>query len=98
LARKEPPEKYYCPQCLEEVAKDATSCPHCKVEYEAGEEEAGFECMICANEVAPDAKFCELCGTRFLDVEEDEGEPLVKQIGEHGRKKRMLKDMEQDES
>jgi len=97
LARKEPEEKYYCPECLEEVDREATNCPNCGAEYEAGEEEAGFECMICSAEVAPDAKHCEKCGTIFLDEVED-GDPLVKQIGEHGQRRPNLKDMEQDDS
>ena len=91
-----PDEKYYCPECLEEVGRDAAKCPHCGAEYEAGEEEAGFECMVCACEVDPDAKFCPRCGTYFLE-DIDEHEPVIKQIGEHGRKRKSLKDMEQDE-
>ena len=96
LADKLPDEKYYCPECLEQVPKDAVKCPHCGVPYEEGEEEAGFECMICASEVAPDAKFCSRCGTVFLeDVEE--AEEIIKQIGDHGRKRKTLKEMEMDD-
>jgi primosomal protein N' len=97
LPKKEPEEKYYCPECLEEVDPDAIKCPHCGAEYEAGEEEAGFECMICGNEVEPNAKYCERCGTLFLD-DVEEGDTPIKQIGEHGKKRKGPKDMEQDDT
>ena len=89
-------EKYYCPECLDVVPKDATKCPHCGAEYEAGEEDAGFECMICACEVAMDAKYCPRCGTVFLD-EIESVDQFVKQIGDHEKKRKHVKDMEQDE-
>lgn len=94
---REPKEKFYCPECLEEVDKSAIECPHCGVTYEEGEEEAGFECMICGTEVAPDAKHCSLCGTLFLNDVED-GDPLVRQLGDHGKNRRAMKDMELDDS
>lgn len=97
MGKKETEEKYYCPECLEEVDPEAVKCPHCGAEYEAGEEEAGFECMICSAEVAPDDRFCKVCGTLFID-EVEEGDPLVRQIGEHGKRRKHLKDMEQDDS
>lgn len=96
MAKNEPEEKYYCPECLEEVGKDAVKCPHCKAEYEVGEEEAGFECMICSYEVDPDAKFCPRCGTRF-DDDAEEGDQLIKQLGEHGQRRTALKDLEMDD-
>jgi DNA-directed RNA polymerase subunit RPC12/RpoP len=71
-------------------------CPHCGAEYQEGEEEAGFECMICASEVAPDAKFCSRCGTVFLD-DVEAPEEVIKQIGDHGRKRKTLKEMEMDD-
>ncbi len=93
MGEKLPDEKYYCPECLEEVKKEAVKCPHCGAEYEEGEEEAGFECMICSCEVAPDATFCSRCGTVFIE-DVDEAEEPVKQIGEHGRRRAGLKDKE----
>lgn len=97
MADKEPEEKYYCPECLEEVERDAVRCPHCGAEYEAGEEEAGFECMICGKEVDPDAKFCPTCGTMFVE-DVDEGDRFIKPLGSHGQRRKSMKDMEQDDS
>ena len=96
MADKPPDERYYCPECLEVVPKEAVKCPHCGAEYEEGEEEAGFECMICGSEVAPDANFCPRCGTVFLeDVEETD--EVNKKIGDHGTTRKTLREMDQDE-
>ena len=96
LAKKTPDEKYYCPECLEEVDKEAIKCPHCGADYQEGEEEAGFECMVCACEVAPDAKFCTRCGTVFLDEIENTDE-VIKKIGEHDKRRKSMREMENDE-
>lgn len=93
VAEKEPDEKYYCPECLEEVPADAVSCIHCGAEYEEGEEEAGFECMICGTEVKTDDRYCPRCGTMFLDGVGKE-EPVVKQIGEHGKRRRGMEEQD----
>lgn len=89
-------EMYYCPECEEVVPKDAVKCPYCGVEYEAGEEDAGYECEICGSEVASNAKFCPCCGTSFDDDIEGPDE-LIKQIGDHGTKRKSLREMEQDD-
>lgn len=96
MGDKAPDEKYYCPECLEVVPKDAVKCPHCGAIYEEGEEEAGFECMICRATVAEDAKFCPRCGTVFLeDIEETE--EFIKPIGDHGKKRKSMNEMEMDD-
>jgi len=77
--KKEPEEEQdVCPACDGAIAWDATSCPHCNVEFdivEEGEEEKKEEeskkdsgtvtCPECKAENPDDAKRCESCGEKL---------------------------------